>query len=89
MSIISGEAALLAGMLPAPELLSPFRNPEAAMRAQHTVLQRMLDNGYIDNLAWQREEEIGMPISLTSQPVHGKDGDLVLQSRSPGMCPGL
>jgi len=82
-----GEAALLAGMLPAPELLSPFRNPEAAMRAQRTVLQRMLDNGYIDSEAWQKEEEIGLPVSLTSQPIHGKDGDLVLQARSPDVVP--
>jgi len=32
-----GEAALLAGLLPAPEYLSPYKNVEAAKRARNQV----------------------------------------------------
>jgi penicillin-binding protein 1B len=37
------EAALLAGMIPSPNNISPFHNPEAAMRKRNQVLDRMLD----------------------------------------------
>jgi penicillin-binding protein 1A len=32
-----GEAALLAGLLPAPEYLSPYKNAEAAKRVRNQV----------------------------------------------------
>ncbi|WP_017325895.1 transglycosylase domain-containing protein [Synechococcus sp. PCC 7336] len=42
------ESAMLAGLLQAPEQLSPFRNFEAAKRRQETVLQRMVELEWID-----------------------------------------
>lgn len=42
-----GEAAVLAGLLPAPEYYSPYRNPEATQELQAIVLQRMVDAGFI------------------------------------------
>jgi penicillin-binding protein, 1A family len=45
------EAAMLAGILPAPETLSPFRNLEGAKRRQHLVLDRLVE------LKWITPEE--------------------------------
>ena len=41
------EAATLAGIVPAPSVYSPFRNPELAKRQRNTVLARMVAAGYI------------------------------------------
>jgi penicillin-binding protein 1B len=41
--ITIAEAALLAGMIPSPNNISPFHNPELAMRKRNQVLDRMLD----------------------------------------------
>ncbi len=41
------EAATLAGIVPAPSVYSPFRNPELAKRQRNAVLTRMLAAGYI------------------------------------------
>jgi penicillin-binding protein 1A len=43
------EAALLAGLLKAPEGLSPFAYPEAARRRQLEVLGKMVEYGYISD----------------------------------------
>ncbi len=45
------EAAMLAGILPAPETLSPFRNLEGAKRRQRLVLDRLVE------LKWITPEE--------------------------------
>jgi len=59
-----GEAALLAGVLPAPEHLSPFRNPDGALRARSAVLQRMVSEGYIREDEAVRVTRRGMPESM-------------------------
>jgi penicillin-binding protein 1A len=41
------ESAQLAGLLKAPEGLSPYAFPNAARRRQHEVLKAMFDHGYI------------------------------------------
>jgi penicillin-binding protein 1A len=41
------EAALIAGVVPAPSRYSPFRNPEFARTRQVFVLRRMEEEGYI------------------------------------------
>lgn len=41
------EAALLAGLVQAPEALNPLRHPEAALRRQHYVLERMVAEGMV------------------------------------------
>jgi penicillin-binding protein 1A len=58
------DAALLAGILQRPEALSPFRNPEAALRRRSHVLRRMTEIGVIT-----REEatEVGeTPLALAT-----------------------
>ncbi|MDR7481736.1 MAG: penicillin-binding protein 1A [Armatimonadota bacterium] len=42
-----GEAALLAGLIRAPSVYSPYRNPGLARARQELVLQRMVQLGYI------------------------------------------
>ncbi|XP_008797317.3 biosynthetic peptidoglycan transglycosylase-like [Phoenix dactylifera] len=43
-----GESALLAGILPGPELLSPYRNPGSGKSSQARVLRRMVAAGFLD-----------------------------------------
>jgi len=45
------EAAYLAGLIRAPEAADAIRNPEEASRRRRTVLDGMLDEGYIDQAA--------------------------------------
>jgi penicillin-binding protein 1A len=42
-----GEAALIAGLVPAPSRYTPFQNEQAAKQRQRFVLRRMLEEGYI------------------------------------------
>jgi penicillin-binding protein 1A len=44
----AGEAALLAGLVPAPSRYSPRRDPEIAKWRRSLVLGRMVDEGWID-----------------------------------------
>lgn len=46
------EAAYLAGLIRAPEAADATRDPEEATRRRRTVLQAMLDEGYIDQAAF-------------------------------------
>ncbi len=54
------EAAMLAGMLQAPEALSPFRNLEGAQRRQRVVLQRLVELGWVSEAEAEaaRNEEL-------------------------------
>lgn len=56
------EAAALAGMLRAPNLYSPIKNPEAAKERRNTVLKRMLDLDQISPADYQRA--CAAPLSL-------------------------
>ncbi|MBX2859997.1 MAG: PBP1A family penicillin-binding protein [Vampirovibrio sp.] len=60
------EAALLAGLLKAPEGLSPFVYPDAARKRQLEVLYKMHHNGYISQK--QYEESKAIKIQLNRQP---------------------
>jgi len=42
-----GEAALLVGIIPAPNKLSPYRDPEAALERRDQVLKDMIECGFI------------------------------------------
>jgi penicillin-binding protein 1A len=57
------EGAMLAGMLQAPEGLSPFRNFDAAKARQKVVLQRLVDLGWVTpevaEAAAQQELKLG------------------------------
>lgn len=46
-SLNLAEAALLAGLVQAPEALNPIAHPEAALRRQHYVLERMVVEGLV------------------------------------------
>ncbi|MBK8189318.1 MAG: PBP1A family penicillin-binding protein [Vampirovibrionales bacterium] len=59
------ESALLAGLLKAPEGLSPFAYPEAAKRRQLEVLDKMVEYGYIT--LEQRDTAARETIRLNSQ----------------------
>ncbi|MFS8964846.1 PBP1A family penicillin-binding protein [Synechococcus sp. H55.5] len=54
------EAAMLAGILPAPETLSPFRNLEGAKRRQRLVLDRLVELKWItpEEAQAAREQEL-------------------------------
>ncbi|CAB4266978.1 unnamed protein product [Prunus armeniaca] len=43
-----GESAMLAGLIPAPELRSPLRDPSRGKTFQARVLKRMVDVGFLD-----------------------------------------
>ena len=48
------EAALIAGLPPAPSVYSPLVNPDLALERRTTVLRRMREAGFIDDLQLQR-----------------------------------
>lgn len=50
------EAALIAGLPPAPSVYSPLVNPEVALRRRSIVLGRMREAGFIDDDQLQRAE---------------------------------
>ena len=64
------QASMLAGILPAPESLSPFRNLEGAKRRQKLVLARMVELGWINaeeaEAAAQQELTLGEITSFNS-----------------------
>lgn len=47
------ESALLAGLIKAPELYSPYNNYKNALARQKAVLNRMLEFGYITEQQWK------------------------------------
>ncbi|CAN6466839.1 unnamed protein product [Victoria cruziana] len=47
-SLNLGESALLAGIIPSPEILSPFKELSRGKRSQAKVLRRMVEAGYLD-----------------------------------------
>ncbi len=57
------EAALLAGLLRAPEYYSPFRNPERAEKRAKVVLKRMELVGYLKPSERKKAEKIKLHIS--------------------------
>ncbi|NNL77724.1 MAG: PBP1A family penicillin-binding protein, partial [Desulfobacterales bacterium] len=56
------ECAMLAGLPQAPSKYSPFRHPELAKQRQIYVLNRMVDEGYIDNI--QATEAINTQLDI-------------------------
>ena len=55
------EAAMIAGLAPAPSIYSPFENPEAAKKRRNLVLQSMAEDGVIT--AAQAEAAIASPLN--------------------------
>eukprot|EP00897_Mesotaenium_endlicherianum_P010515 jgi/Mesen1/9492/ME000063S08949 len=65
-----GECAMLAGIIPAPELLSPYRDPSRGKKPQARSLRRMVEAGFLD---------IGMAQAAAQDPLvlgsEGKEGN--------------
>jgi penicillin-binding protein 1A len=61
------QAALLAGLVPAPSRMSPRVDPEEALRRRSLVLRRMLDVGYLDAATMVLADE--SPLVLARRPV--------------------
>ncbi|TYT22458.1 PBP1A family penicillin-binding protein [Dictyoglomus thermophilum] len=48
------EAALLAGIIPAPENLSPYKNPEKALALRNIVIEKLYQEGYINQSEYEK-----------------------------------
>jgi penicillin-binding protein 1A len=60
------QAAMLAGVLPAPSALAPNRNPEGARQRAALVLQAMRDQGFID----AKEAEVALNEPAQASNLH-------------------
>ncbi|XP_031390532.1 uncharacterized protein LOC116203021 isoform X2 [Punica granatum] len=67
-----GESTILAGMIPAPELRSPFRDPSRGVIFQVRVLKRMVKVGFID--VEMALETVKQPASLSDNGPKSADG---------------
>jgi penicillin-binding protein 1A len=56
----TSEAAVIAGLLPAPEYYSPFRHPEQTKAVQKRVLERMVIAGYLT--PQEKEDSYNAPL---------------------------
>ena len=63
-----GEAALLAGMIQAPNRLDPVAHPEAALARQRRVLERMEELGWAPPEEVERERRRGLPRLAVQAP---------------------
>jgi penicillin-binding protein 1A len=59
------EAAMLAGILPAPSRYSPYRTPDTMLKQRNRVLRRMLEERFITRA--QYEQAVAQPILVASQ----------------------
>lgn len=57
------EAALLAGLIRAPNIYSPYKHPEEARERRNTVLELMLSQGYIDAKACQKARKAPLGVA--------------------------
>lgn len=48
------ESALLAGIIPAPELYNPYKNPERAKIVRNIVLEKLYEKGYISEKEFKK-----------------------------------
>ncbi len=65
-NLLLPEAALLAGIISAPEAHSPVRNPSAAFERQHYVLRRMVEEGMIAEA--EAKTAAATPVTLWARP---------------------
>ena len=56
------QAALIAGLAQAPSAYDPFKRPEAALARRNTVLEAMVDAGYLPRERY--EQIVGRPLGL-------------------------
>ncbi len=91
------EAALIAGLIQRPSALNPVDNRQGALRRRTLVLERMLANGYIDEVEMREADEDPMIISRRAgaEDESYVGGHFVEAVRAwflegdPELCPGL
>jgi len=59
------ESAMLAGIVQAPSRMSPYRRPDLVRDRRNRVLQRMLDEGYIERAEY--EAAVAAPLGVVAQ----------------------
>ena len=64
-----GECAMLAGIIPAPEYLSPYRDPSRGKKPQARTLRRMVEAGFLDSAT--AAAAVNEPLRLG---IEGNDG---------------
>jgi penicillin-binding protein 1A len=70
------EAAMLAGIITSPSAFSPRANPQAAIDRRNLVLERMKEDGYIDEAEYERGIHDVSEIPRPSDIEHPKDDSL-------------
>ncbi len=81
----AADAALLAGMIQAPSLYDPGRNPNAALLRRNWVLQRMRDTHRITRLLYEASVAEALPPARDVQPIRaGHFTDYVISLLPPG-----
>ncbi|GBG59916.1 hypothetical protein CBR_g66722 [Chara braunii] len=73
-----GECAMLAGIIPAPELLSPYRDPSRGKKPQARALRRMVEAGFLD---------AGMAAAAVSEPLVLASGEAKEGTSGPWRAP--
>jgi len=63
-----GEASLLAGLVQAPETLSPLKNPKGASERRRYVLQRMVEEGFIEETEAKKAESTPLKLHGRQAP---------------------
>lgn len=58
------EGALLAALVQAPSANDPYLNPDSAQRRRNVVLDKMVEQGYINKYQWQEAQQ--QPVQLSS-----------------------
>src|SRR6185369_8663298 len=59
------EAAMLAGIIPAPSRYSPYRTPDLVIKNRDRVLRRMLEENFITQQEYQ--QAVATPLLVASQ----------------------
>lgn len=67
-----GECAMLAGIIPAPEYLSPYRDPSRGKKPQARTLRRMVEAGFLD--AATAAAAVNEPLRLGLEGDDGSSG---------------
>ncbi len=72
--ITIAEAAMLAGLPKAPSAYNPISNPQRARIRQRHIIDRMLENGFIDAEEAQtaKKQELKIKSGVGSHPVHAE-----------------
>ncbi|XP_068643543.1 uncharacterized protein [Aristolochia californica] len=70
-----GESAMLVGLLPCPEVRSPFREPSRGKRYQARTLKRMIKAGFLDT---------GTALMVLDQPLYLHDGHGEIHGKESG-----